>query len=142
MYDANGNQLSSESYNWNTSTKSWIGSSKTTYEKRNAYGDVILSYNYSWLNNSWEWRTCTVYYPGGSEPSATEHIGDAKPLVYAHGGSLHIRTVRAERTDIYTLDGARVYGRRVPAGTTTLPLPPGMYIVKVGNATEKIVIGK
>jgi hypothetical protein len=140
-YDANGNESSYESY-WNTSSGSWTGSSKTTCEKRNAYGDVILSYSYSWKDGGWEWTTYTVYYPGGTEPSATEHIGDAEPLVYAHGGMLHIRTVRAERTDIYTLDGARVYGRQVPAGTTTLPLPPGMYIVKVGNRTEKIAIGK
>jgi hypothetical protein len=141
-YDANGNQLSYEEYTWNTSSGSWTGSSKTTYEKRNDYGDVILRYDYSWKDGGWEWTTYTVTYPGGSDPNATEHIGDAEPLVYAHGGSLHIRTVRAERTDIYTLDGARVYGRQVPAGTTTLPLPPGMYIVKVGNRTEKIAIGK
>ncbi|MDR1381357.1 MAG: hypothetical protein LBJ47_07750, partial [Tannerella sp.] len=138
-YDTNGRELSDEYYSWDGG---WKGSSRYNYEERNAYGDVILSYRYSWKDGGWEWTAYTVYYPGGSDPNATEHIGDAEPLVYAHGGSLHIRTVRAERTDIYTLDGARVYGRQVPAGTTTLPLPPGIYIVKVGNATEKIVIGK
>ncbi|MDR1674890.1 MAG: hypothetical protein LBR86_00225, partial [Tannerella sp.] len=61
---------------------------------------------------------------------------------YIHGDLLYIRTVRAERIEIYALNGAKVYEGTVPAGTTTLPadrLPKGVLIVRGSGWTGKVV---
>jgi hypothetical protein len=144
-YDANGTQLSTEYYNWDTSSGGWIGDSKTTYEERNEYGDVIFYKSWSWKNSSWEWTSYTVYYPGGSGPSGTEYIGGAEPSVYIHGDMLQIQTVRAERIGVYTLDGAKVYESAIPAGTTALSaerLPKGVLIVRGSSGWARKVFAR
>jgi hypothetical protein len=142
-YDANGDESSYEYYRWDTSSGGWAGGSRTTYEERNAYGDVILYHNYSWANNGWDWSTYTVYYPGGSDPNATAHVGGGEASAYIHGGVLHIRTARPERIGIYSLDGAKVYESAVPAGATTLSadrLPQGVLIVRGASGWVRKVV--
>jgi hypothetical protein len=143
-YDANGRELSYESYNWDTSSGDWIGSWKETYEERNEYGDVILYKSWSWKNGDWAWTSYTVYYPGGGDPGSTERIGGGEPFAYLNGDNLYVRTVCAEQIDVYSLlNGAKVYGGAVPAGTTTLSagrLPKGVLVVKGSSGwTRKVV---
>jgi hypothetical protein len=144
-YDANGRELSFEYYGWNTSSGSWIGNTKTTYEDRNEYGDIILDKFWSWKNSGWEWTSYTVYYPGGIGPSGTEYVGGAEPSVYIYGDRLRIRTVSAERIGVYTLDGAKVYESTVPAGTTTVSadrLTKGVLIVRGSSGWARKVYNK
>jgi hypothetical protein len=141
-YDANGRELSYESYNRDTSSGGWIESSRTTYEERNEYGDVLLSKFRSWKNGGWEWTGYTVSYPGGSAPDGTEHIGSTEPFVYIYGGMLQIQTVSAGRIGVYTLNGAKVYESAVPAGTTAVStgwLPKGVLIIRDSSGWAKKV---
>jgi hypothetical protein len=142
-YDANGYELSYESYEWDTSSGSWKGSWKDTYEERNKYGDVMLTKSWSWVNGDWEFTSYTVSYPRSGYPDGTERIGESEPLAYIHGDILYIQTVCAERIDIYSLSGAKVYEGTVPAGTTALSaerLPGGVLFVRGSSGwTRKTV---
>ncbi|MDR1380422.1 MAG: hypothetical protein LBJ47_02975 [Tannerella sp.] len=62
--------------------------------------------------------------------------------IWSYGGTLHVRTAQPAVLHVYTPTGALHARQTLSAGTTTFPLPPEIYIVKVGNATEKIAIGK
>lgn len=42
--------------------------------------------------------------------------------------------------EIYTLGGQLYISRSLPQGTSTMMLPPGIYIVKAGNITTKVII--
>jgi hypothetical protein len=148
-YDANGKELSYESYSWEWDTSSddwkgdWKGNSKYAYEERNEYGDVILSKDWSWENNRWNEASYTVYYPGGSDPVATERVDGAEPPVYIHGGMLHIQTGGSERISVYTPNGAKVYEQTVPADATTVSaerLPKGVLIVRGSSGWVKKVV--
>jgi hypothetical protein len=141
-YDANGNRTLYEYYRWDTSSGGWIGSSKTVYE-RNEYGETMLYKSYLW-NSGWGYTSYTiVYYPESGYPDGTARIGETGPLAYVYGDALHIRTVHAERIEIYTLTGSKVYEGSVPAGTSVLSagrLPKGVLIVKGSSGwTGKVV---
>jgi hypothetical protein len=131
-YDANGNQLSYEYYRWDTSSGGWTGSSKTDYE-RSDDGAVIRYKSYSWNGGGWECTSYTVYYPESDSPDGTEYIEEAEPAAYICGDVLHVRTACAERIEIYTLNGSKIYEGSVAVGTTRLSagrLPKGVLIVR------------
>jgi hypothetical protein len=89
-----------------------------------------------------ELSTYYILYPNtlDNPGNANEPLADMR--IWSYAGTLHVRTAQSTTLHVYTLTGVLHAQQTLPAGATTLPLPPGMYIVKVGNATEKIVIGK
>lgn len=60
--------------------------------------------------------------------------------IYATAGQLHLSLPAAHDVRIYTLTGALVRTLTVPAGDTTLALPAGLYIVRAGNAVQKVIV--
>jgi hypothetical protein len=61
--------------------------------------------------------------------------------VWSYGGNLHVRTDRPAMLTVYSADGALIRQQTVGAAeTTTLPLPPGIYIVKLGDTTAKVAV--
>jgi hypothetical protein len=140
-YDANGNRLSYEYYNWDT-FGGWGNKYVYMYD---ANGRELSYEYYNWDASSggWEWAGYTVYYPGGSDPVATERIDGAEPSVYVHGSILYIQTVGGERISVYTPNGTKVYEQEVPAGTTAVSadrLPNGLLIVRGGSGWVKKVV--
>lgn len=60
--------------------------------------------------------------------------------VQAIGSTLHIYLPKAENVSVYTLSGL-LYGQQdLSAGSTQIQLGRGMYLVKIGGKTYKIVI--
>ena len=60
--------------------------------------------------------------------------------IYATAGQLHLSLPAAHDVRIYTLSGALVRTLTAPAGETTLALPVGLYIVRAGNAVQKVMV--
>ena len=60
--------------------------------------------------------------------------------IYATAGQLHLSLPTAHDVRIYTLTGALVRTLTAPAGETTLALPAGLYIVRAGNAVQKVMV--
>ncbi len=60
--------------------------------------------------------------------------------VYTVGPTLYLSLPTAEAVQVYTLAGTLYRTWQAPAGDTSLTLPAGTYIVKVGPLTEKVVV--
>ncbi len=60
--------------------------------------------------------------------------------IYAAGGRLYLTLQTAAPVGIYTLNGVLVRTFSAPAGETTVALPQGVYIVRVGDTAEKVFI--
>jgi hypothetical protein len=84
------------------------------------------------------WKDFGVIEEQGS-PNAVETFSNAK--IWSSGGNLHISTPVSTSVSIYTLSGALYKQQTVGAGQTAIPLPPGIYVVKVGKEMVKVVVG-
>ncbi|ETK06165.1 hypothetical protein T230_14030 [Tannerella sp. oral taxon BU063 isolate Cell 1/3] len=60
--------------------------------------------------------------------------------IYAAGGRLYLTLQTAAPVGVYTLNGVLVRTFSAPAGETTVALPQGVYIVRVGDTVEKVFI--
>ena len=60
--------------------------------------------------------------------------------VYTVGPTLYLSLPTAETVQVYTLAGTLYRTWQAPAGDTSVTLPLGTYIVKVGHLTEKVVV--
>ena len=60
--------------------------------------------------------------------------------IYAADGALHLTLPKAETTDIYHVDGAMVKTLALPSGDHVLPLPSGVYVVRVGERVTKVMV--
>ena len=60
--------------------------------------------------------------------------------VYTVGPTLYLSLPTAETVQIYTLAGTLYRTWQAPAGDTSVTLPLGTYIIKVGHLTEKVVV--
>ena len=62
------------------------------------------------------------------------------PKVYATAGQLHLSLPASDDVQIYAVSGALVRSFAAPAGDTSVTLPSGIYIVRVGSLTEKVAV--
>ena len=60
--------------------------------------------------------------------------------VYTVGPTLYLSLPTAETVQVYTLAGTLYRTWQAPAGDTSVTLPAGTYIIKVGTKTEKVVV--
>ena len=72
--------------------------------------------------------------------STVGNVALPEARIYAAGGRLYLTLQTAAPVGIYTLNGVLVRTFSAPAGETTLTLPEGLYIVRVGERTEKVFI--
>ena len=69
---------------------------------------------------------------------ANETVGSLR--IFAADGALHLTLPKAETVHIYHVNGAMVKTLVLPAGDHVLPLPSGVYVVRVGERVTKILI--
>ncbi len=60
--------------------------------------------------------------------------------IYAAEGLVYITLPQAATVRIYSLNGVLVRSLTAPAGLTTVALPTGIYIVRTGERTEKVLV--
>lgn len=71
-------------------------------------------------------------------PQANMELSGLK--VYATAGQLHLSLPASDDVQIYAVSGALVRSFVAPAGDTSVALPSGIYIVRVGSLTEKVAV--
>ena len=59
--------------------------------------------------------------------------------IWASGGNLYIRTDKPCMLSVFTISGQLFRQQTIGIGETLLPLPIGLYFVKVGETTKKII---
>ena len=62
--------------------------------------------------------------------------------IYAVPGSLYIETSESKDLFIYSMSGQLHSIHKVAEGTTTIPLPRGIYIIKAGSIVKKVAVTK
>ena len=74
--------------------------------------------------------------------SPTENVSiENGYAIYAKDGSLYVQSTQESTLNIYSVAGQLVKQQNISAGTTTIPLSQGVYIVTMNNgAKQKIVI--
>jgi len=77
---------------------------------------------------------------GWADPSGNEKLTDNNVKVYSREGSLFVETTESSSLAVYMITGRQFTARTIQAGTTTIQLPKGIYIVKVGDKGHKIVV--
>ena len=60
--------------------------------------------------------------------------------IYAAEGLVYMTLPQAATVRIYNLNGVLVRSLTAPAGLTTVALPEGIYIVRTGERTEKVLV--
>ena len=71
-------------------------------------------------------------------PQANMELSGLK--VYATAGQLHLSLPASDDVQIYAVSGALVRSFVASAGDTSVALPSGIYIVRVGLLTEKVAV--
>ena len=72
--------------------------------------------------------------------STVDNVTLPEARIYAADGRLYLTLQTAAPVGIYTLNGVLVRTFSAPAGETTVALPQGVYIVRVGERTEKVFV--
>lgn len=67
-----------------------------------------------------------------------EASGEAR--IYTAAGMLHLTLPTPAVVRIYNVSGALVRTMNAPAGNSSVALPQGIYVVKAGSKTEKVVV--
>ena len=91
------------------------------------------------------WQYVEGSYPvlGTSEeqpedPTASESISKSEIAFRTVPGAVVITAPEATPFAAYTFTGATQATQLIPAGTTTVNLPAGLYILKIGKETHKV----
>ncbi len=75
----------------------------------------------------------------GIVSTASLSVEDVGTLWTAEG-CLHIQTDRPRRLQIYTVMGTLSYQQNIPVGKVTVPLAKGLYIIKLDDKVQKVVV--
>ena len=60
--------------------------------------------------------------------------------IYAADGALRLALPKTETVHIYNVEGSLVRTLVLPAGDHVLPLPSGVYVVRVGERVAKVMV--
>lgn len=75
------------------------------------------------------------------EPAALDAVAAESAVSIAAGtGHILVTTPAAAAVAVYTTDGITVLSTAVPAGTTRIELPAGVYVVTAGTTTSKTLV--
>jgi len=77
-----------------------------------------------------------------TKTTGNHHISEADVKIIINNGQLIIDNEKGKSTTlfIYTLTGQLYTSRSLPIGTTIVSLPQGVYIIRAGEATTKVII--
>ncbi|GEM_PF-5647287 len=60
--------------------------------------------------------------------------------VWSENNCLCVEIQQPQQMEVYTLSGQLFSSRLLPAGYTSLPVSKGIYIIRIGNETHKVVV--
>lgn len=105
--------------------------------------EFVMQLN-SQLQEGWlPWQYVEGSYPvlgeaSTEDPTASESISKSEIAFRTVPGAVVITAPEATQFAAYTFTGAMQATQLIPAGTTTVNLPAGLYILKIGEETHKV----
>lgn len=106
--------------------------------------EFVAQINTITKENALLWEYVEGSYPilgtrtAGETPTATESIAKREISFRTVPGAVVITAPEATQFAAYTFTGATQATQLIPAGTTTVNLPAGLYILKIGEETHKV----
>ena len=100
--------------------------------------DVDIAINKNWT--VWNWidsREQSLSYIG-SDPTGIKELQAQGVYIYNPTGYLNVTTEKAQMISIFTYEGQLVYEQTT--NHMHIPIAKGIYIVKVGNTAQKIIL--
>ncbi len=85
-------------------------------------------------------RVATTWDEALGKQASAETVKAGGVSVVGLKGALQLTAGKSEECVVYTIDGRQAGSCQVAAGTTSLALPQGVYVVKVGAQTFKAVV--
>ena len=85
-------------------------------------------------------RVATTWDEALGKQASAETVKADGMSVVGLKGALQLTAAKADDCAVYTLDGRQVGSYEVAAGTTSVALPQGLYVVKFGTQTFKAVV--
>ncbi len=85
-------------------------------------------------------RVATTWDEALGKQASAETVKAGGVSVVGLKGALQLTAGKSEECVVYTLDGRQAGSCQVAEGTTSLALPQGVYVVKVGAQTFKAVV--
>lgn len=85
-------------------------------------------------------RVATTWDEALGKQASAETVKADGVSVVGQKGALQLTAGKADDCAVYTLDGRQVGCYEVAAGTTSVALPQGLYVVKFGTQTFKAVV--
>jgi|GEM_PF-2926025 len=80
------------------------------------------------------------YYKNGEIIVGNESFENDAPKAYGVEGGIVVSTEKPLPVSIYTFSGSLAKQERVSAGTNTIPLTEGLYVVVIGNMSYKVLV--
>lgn len=74
------------------------------------------------------------------QPTSNLSVDMASSSVWIEGHMLHIQTEAKANVTIYTATGIQKYNSRIEAGSISIPLDAGFYLVRLNKSTHKVII--
>ena len=98
---------------------------------------LILSMSSSVISAKVQWREISGEVQGKSltDPRSTDGVE-----IFQRSGTIIIKTTRAIQVKVFTILGQLVSQATLQPGTSELRLNRGIYLVKIGNITQKVAI--
>jgi hypothetical protein len=74
------------------------------------------------------------------QPDANLPVEKEDCKITAFAGALSVQTSRPALLEVYMPSGRLLFRKTLPEGLATLPLSPGLYIVKADRAVKKVIV--
>ena len=108
----------------------------TTTSVRTA-GSRVYSYT---IESITEYVTIKILGIKENDPLSIDEASNVSYRVYSSEGTLYVDSPQDDTMALYGISGVLIIQKAIPAGTSSLLLPKGGYVVRIGMETYKIVI--
>ncbi len=93
---------------------------------------------WGYVEGSYPVLTSSTDVPEPEDPTANESVTASETVLRVLPGAVVVTSPEAVPFAAYTFSGAMQANELLPAGTSTVNLPAGLYILKVGEETYKV----
>ena len=106
----------------------------------NSLNATLPEGGFAWghVEGSYPVLTSSTDVPEPEDPTANESVTASETVLRVLPGAVVVTSPEAVEFAAYTFSGAMQANELLPAGTSTVNLPAGLYILKVGDETYKV----
>lgn len=108
-----------------------------TQESRSLGDEVAFENIFASSQNG---KSMSLGYENRGDTNGVLNPAISNPIIVAENGKVCVTNINEELLSIYSLDGCCIFRKEVSAEFFEIPLSKGMFIVKVGNKSQRVII--